>query len=82
LSTIPAIKVDDMEIASMPYRLLLWETAHFTTAIARMLGKAVKFRYCPATVSAPVFLPVLFDDWKSRISARVPSPCAKYPENH
>jgi hypothetical protein len=26
--------------------------AQFTTAIARMLGKAVKVRYCPATVSA------------------------------
>jgi hypothetical protein len=25
----------------------------FTTAIARMLGKAVKVRHCPATVSAP-----------------------------
>ena len=27
--------------------------AQLTTAIVRMLGKAVKFRHCPATVSAP-----------------------------
>jgi len=28
-------------------------TVKFTTIIARMLGKAVKVRHCPATVSAP-----------------------------
>ncbi len=31
----------------------LSERSQFKTAIARMLGKAVKFRHCPATVSAP-----------------------------
>ncbi len=30
-------------------------SAQLITAIARMLGKAVKFRHCPATVSAPAF---------------------------
>jgi hypothetical protein len=33
--------------------------AQSTTAIARMLGKAVKLRHCPATVSAPAQRPVL-----------------------
>ena len=33
--------------------------AQLTTAIARMLGKAVKFRHCPATVSAPASFPVV-----------------------
>ena len=28
------------------------EAADYTTVFARMLGKAVKFRHCPATVSA------------------------------
>lgn len=31
--------------------------AQFTTAIARMLGKAVKLRHCPATVSATASWP-------------------------
>jgi hypothetical protein len=50
---VPAINVDVMEIGSMRYRLPgSMRAAQFTTAIARMLGKAVKVRYCPATVSA------------------------------
>ena len=35
-------------------------TALFIIAIARMLGKAVKFRHCPATVSAPFPLAVVY----------------------
>jgi hypothetical protein len=37
----------------------LQKAAQRTTAIARMLGKAVKLRHCPATVSAPAQRPVL-----------------------
>jgi hypothetical protein len=44
----------------MSWKIVPWDTgcriveaAQFTTAIVRMLGKAVKFRHCPATVSAP-----------------------------
>ncbi len=48
-----------MEICSVPYRLLRQRAAQNTTAIARMLGKAVKLRHCPATVSAPAQRPVL-----------------------
>jgi hypothetical protein len=31
---------------------LIYQAAQFITAIVRMLGKAVKVRHCPATVSA------------------------------
>ena len=41
----------------MPYRLLSQKAAQPYTVIARMLGKAVKFRHCPATVSAPALGP-------------------------
>ena len=34
--------------------------AHLITAIVRMLGKAVKLRHCPATVSAPASTAVIF----------------------
>jgi hypothetical protein len=55
----PAINVDVMEIGSMTYQLPCSRKAvHFTSAIARMLGKAVKVRYCPATVSAASSGPV------------------------
>ncbi len=48
-----------MENGSMRYRLpCSMKAVHFTTAIARMLGKAVKDRYCPATVSAASSGPV------------------------
>jgi hypothetical protein len=48
-----------MENGSMRYRLPgSIRAAQFTTAIARMLGKAVKVRYCPATVSAASSRPV------------------------
>jgi hypothetical protein len=44
-----------MEVASMASLLQRARaTALFIIAIARMLGKAVKFRHCPATVSAAV----------------------------
>ena len=55
----PSIKVDDMEVRSMSFRLLLRGAANITTAIVRMLGKAVKLRHCPATVSAPAAWPVV-----------------------
>jgi hypothetical protein len=42
-----------MENASMAFRMLLHLEEQFIMAIARMLGKTVKFRHCPATVSAP-----------------------------
>jgi hypothetical protein len=51
---VPAIKVHVVEIFSMtPFHPILGDGV--TTAIVRMLGKAVKFRHCPATVSAPWF---------------------------
>jgi len=54
----PAINVDAMEIDSMASLLQPDAAAPLTTAIARMFGKAVKFRHCPATVSAPASRPV------------------------
>ncbi len=45
-------------------------SAQLTTAIARMFGKAVKLRHCPATVSAPSQVPVLVEVLEpDRISA-------------
>jgi hypothetical protein len=39
-----------------------------------MFGKAVKFRHCPATVSAPVSVPVLYEaSEQDRISAKASS---------
>jgi hypothetical protein len=55
----PAINVDVMEIDSMTSLLQPDAAAPLTTAIARMFGKTVKFRHCPATVSAPASLPVV-----------------------
>jgi hypothetical protein len=49
-----------MEIGSMASLLQPDAAAPLTTAIARMFGKAVKFRHCPATVSAPISLPDVF----------------------
>jgi hypothetical protein len=43
----------------MTFRLLLRGAAQFAIAIVRMLGKAVKIRHCPATVSATASLPVV-----------------------
>jgi hypothetical protein len=48
-----------MEIDSMASLLQPDAAAPLTTAIARMFGKAVKFRHCPATVSAPALLPMV-----------------------
>ena len=46
-------------------------SAQLTTVIARMFGKAVKFRHCPATVSAPANVSVLVEALEQgRISAR------------
>jgi hypothetical protein len=55
----PAINVDVVENRSMTVWLLHGGAAQFTTAIARMLGKAVKVRHCPATVSASAPVPVV-----------------------
>ena len=63
----------------MAYWLPRQGAAHFTTAIARMLGKAVKFRHCPATVSATRRSPVLCGHRMSKISARVVPPTAEQP---
>jgi hypothetical protein len=49
-----------MEVDSMTSLLQPDAAAPLTTAIARMFGKTVKFRHCPATVSAPALLPVVF----------------------
>jgi len=46
------------------------QAAQSTTVIARMLGKAVKLRHCPATVSAPRPPPVQWVAGGGRISAR------------
>jgi hypothetical protein len=54
-----AINVHVMEVVSMPSLLQPDAAAQLTTAIARMFGKTVKFRHCPATVSAPASLPVV-----------------------
>ena len=57
--------------------------AQLTTAIARMLGKAVKLRHCPATVSAPAHgsrrIEVIGE---GRISAWVIPPVAERPSSH
>jgi hypothetical protein len=47
-----------MEIASMSSLSQLRAAAQRIIAIARMLGKAVKSRHCPATMSAPAFVSV------------------------
>jgi hypothetical protein len=57
--TFPAINVDAMEVDSMASLLQPDAAAQLTTAIARMFGKTVKFRHCPATVSAPASQPVV-----------------------
>jgi hypothetical protein len=70
---IAAIKVDVMETRSMTSRLHSQIVAvHLTTGIARMLGKAVKLRHCPATVSAPATIAVVWDNGGGRKSVRVP----------
>jgi hypothetical protein len=56
---IQAINVDAMEVDFMASLLQLDAAAPLITAIARMFGKTVKFRRCPATVSAPASLPVV-----------------------
>ena len=48
------INVDVIENQFMTILLVLL-AGEVTTAIIRMLGKAVKFRHCPATVSAACF---------------------------
>jgi len=56
----PAIKVHVVEVVSMASLLRhAIASASLIIAIVRMLGKAVKLRHCPATVSAPVFLAVV-----------------------
>ena len=50
-----------MEVVSMTSLLRQASaTASLIIAIARMLGKAVKLRHCPATVSAPVSVAVVY----------------------
>jgi hypothetical protein len=48
-----------MEAVSMTSLLQPCAAAQLIIEIARMFGKAVKFRHCPATVSAPVFPAVI-----------------------
>jgi hypothetical protein len=43
-----------------------YAAAPHITAIARMLGKAVKVRHCPATVSAPASPSVIFCDMRTK----------------
>jgi hypothetical protein len=50
-----SINVDVIETHSMTALPSNFGRIEVTTAIVRMLGKAVKFRHCPATVSAPSF---------------------------
>ena len=72
-----------MEIASMSSLPQLRAAAQLILVIARMLGKAVKFRHCPATVSAPVTAPVLIKTLETnRISARALRSICKYPASH
>ncbi len=53
-SLVPAaINVDITESRFRDFGLHARNAAATKTAIARMLGKAVKVRHCPATVSAP-----------------------------
>jgi hypothetical protein len=50
-----------MEVASMTSLLRHSRAAaQLIIAIARMFGKAVKLRHCPATVSAPVSFAVVY----------------------
>jgi hypothetical protein len=63
----------------MTYLLLHRGAALYTTAIARMHGKAVKLRHCPATVSAPAPVPVVGSSDDGRFSARAVSPSAEGP---
>ena len=58
----PFVNVHDMKVCFMSSRLSTQSATHFTHAIARMLGKAVKFRHCPATVSAPASLFVVYTE--------------------
>jgi len=46
------INVDVIETQIMTPLRPIWG-GQVTTSIIRMFGKAVKFRHCPATVSAP-----------------------------
>jgi len=48
-----------MEAVSMTSLLRPRASAQLIIAIARMFGKAVKLRHCPATVSAPVSTAVI-----------------------
>jgi hypothetical protein len=49
----PGYKRVVIDISFMSFWQFLDGAAQLITAIARMLGKTVKFRCCPATVSAP-----------------------------
>jgi hypothetical protein len=60
-----------MEVDSMTSLQRLEVAAQPTTAIARMFGKAVKVRHCPATVSAPALLAVVFVTGTKEVLARV-----------
>jgi hypothetical protein len=48
-----------MEINSMTSLLWYSAAAQSIAAIAGMFGKAMKFRHCPATVSAPASISVV-----------------------
>jgi hypothetical protein len=53
------ITIHGLKVYFMPSLLHSVQAAHLITAIVRMLGKAVKLRHCPATVSAPAFTAVV-----------------------
>jgi hypothetical protein len=67
-----------MEFDSMSQPLLSLSST--IKSIARMLGKAVKFRHCPATVSAPALCLVVLSHEAGTESARFFSRIAKTPE--
>jgi hypothetical protein len=72
----PAINVDVMENCSMALLLHTYGAALLIIAIARMLGKAVKLRHCPATVSALAPVLVVSASDEGRNSAKVILPRA------
>jgi hypothetical protein len=58
------------------------KAAHFTTAIVRMLGKAVKLRHCPATVSALAFSAVVLGRAEAGFQPGLFRAARKTHENH
>jgi hypothetical protein len=61
----PGYKVDVIKVDSMTSLPQQRAAVNFRTAIARMLGKAVQIRHCPATVSAPALVLVVSTMYES-----------------